>query len=141
MEIVRDVNQVYVDTRSFGQLAADSIAKVVGSWSFIILFLLSLLLWVILNTKVIGPKYEAFDPYLYVFLNLMPSMLAAVQAPIIMMSQNRPSAHDGLDVETDHEVNVHAEYAIQNVDKCIQMLEHQVKEVNHLLLAHNQAID
>ena len=139
MDSVRDVNQEYVDTRSFGQFAADGVAKVAGSWSFIILFLLSLLLWAFLNTEILGPRHEAFDPYPYVFLNLVLSMLAAVQAPIIMMSQNRQSARDRLDAEIDHEVNVRAEYAIQSVDGRIQALEQKLEEAKQIMLAHTQA--
>ena len=139
MDSVRDVNQEYVDTRSFGQFAADGVAKIAGSWSFIILFLFGLLLWAFLNTEVLGPRKEAFDPYPYVFLNLILSMLAAVQAPIIMMSQNRQSARDRLDAEIDHEVNVRAEFAIQSVDERIQALEQKLEEAKQIMLAHTQS--
>lgn len=123
MDDLRDVNQEYVDYRTFGQRAADAVAKVAGSWSFIIIFMLCLLMWAFLNTEILGPRQEAFDPYPYVFLNLVLSMLAAVQAPIIMMSQNRQSARDRLDAEIDHEVNVRAEMAIQDVVNRIEALE------------------
>jgi uncharacterized membrane protein len=126
---VRDVNEEYVEERTFGERAADFVAKVAGSWSFIILFLLALLMWAFLNTEVLGPKHEAFDPYPYVFLNLVLSMLAAVQAPIIMMSQNRQSARDRLDAEIDHEVNVRAETAIQKVDDHIARLEKKIDQL------------
>lgn len=139
MARVRDVNEEYVEQRTFGQRAADLIAKVAGSWSFIIIFLAALLMWAFLNTEILGPKHEAFDPYPYVFLNLVLSMLAAIQAPIIMMSQNRQSARDRLDAEIDHEVNVRAEVAIQNVDERIQMLEQKLDEATKLLLVHHQA--
>ena len=141
MESVRDVNQEYVDTRSFGQFAADGVAKVAGSWTFIILFLLSLLLWAYLNTEILGPRHKAFDPYPYVFLNLVLSMLAAVQAPIIMMSQNRQSARDRLDAEIDHEVNVLAEFAIQSVDERIQALDQKLDEAKQLILAQTQVLN
>jgi uncharacterized membrane protein len=140
MEAVRDVNEEYVEQRTFGQRAADWVAKVAGSWTFIILFILWLLVWAYLNTEILGPRKEAFDPYPYVFLNLILSMLAAVQAPIIMMSQNRQSARDRLDAEIDHEVNVRAEFAIQNVDERIQGLELQIEELKRLVLAQDKAI-
>jgi uncharacterized membrane protein len=92
MDSVRDVNEEYVEQRTFGQRAADVVARVAGSWTFIIMFIFWLLVWAYLNTEVLGPRKEAFDPYPYVFLNLILSMLAAVQAPIIMMSKNRQSA-------------------------------------------------
>ena len=136
MHGVRDVNQEYVDYRTFGQKAADGVAKVAGSWSFIIIFLLGLLMWAFLNTEILGPRHEAFDPYPYVFLNLVLSMLAAVQAPIIMMSQNRQSARDRLDAEIDHEVNVRAEIAIQGVDDRIEALEQKLDSLTKHLLGH-----
>lgn len=134
MDSLRDVNEEYVEHRNFGQRAADAVAKVAGSWLFIITFLLSLLMWAVLNTEILGPRHEAFDPYPYVFLNLVLSMLAAVQAPIIMMSQNRQSARDRLDAEIDHEVNVRAEYAIQNVEERIKALELQLEETKRAIL-------
>lgn len=130
---IRDVNQEYVDHRTFGERAADNIAKVAGSWTFIIIFGAILLVWAYLNTEVLGPRDEAFDPYPYVFLNLVLSMLAAVQAPIIMMSQNRQSARDRLDAEIDHEVNLRAEWAIQNVNEHIQTLEKKLDDINKRL--------
>ena len=139
-EDIRDVNQEYVEQRTFGQRAADGVAKVAGSWTFIILFILALLVWAFLNTEILGPRHTAFDPYPYVFLNLILSMLAAVQAPIIMMSQNRQSAHDRLDAEIDHEVNVRAEVAIQGVDERIQLLEQKLDNLSQLLAKCNPQI-
>ena len=133
MSGVRDVNQEYVDHRTIGQRAADGIAKVAGSWAFIIFFISTLLIWAYLNTEILGPRHEAFDPYPYVFLNLILSMLAAVQAPIIMMSQNRQSARDRLDAEIDREVNVRAELSIQSVHERILILEKKLDEANTLL--------
>lgn len=137
MDDIRDVNQEYVDYRTIGQQAADGVAKVAGSWTFILFFLASLLLWAFLNTEILGPKHEAFDPYPYVFLNLVLSMLAAVQAPIIMMSQNRQSSRDRLDAEIDHEVNVRAEVAIQNVDARIAELAEKLEQATKLMTAKN----
>jgi uncharacterized membrane protein len=127
---VRDVNQEYVEDRTVGQRAADGIAKVAGSWSFIIIFLMILLAWAFLNTEILGPSKRAFDPYPYVFLNLVLSMLAAIQAPIIMMSQNRQSTRDRLDAEIDHEVNVRAEVAIQVLDQKLETLANMIKSKN-----------
>jgi uncharacterized membrane protein len=86
-----------------------------------------------LNTEILGPRHEAFDPYPYVFLYLALSMLAAVQAPIIMMSQNRQCERDRLDAEIDHEVNVKAEVAIQNVDARIAELTLKLEEAIKLM--------
>lgn len=139
-EDIRDVNQEYVEQRTFGNRAADGVAKVAGSWTFIILFILALLVWAFLNTEILGPRHTAFDPYPYVFLNLILSMLAAVQAPIIMMSQNRQSARDRLDAEIDHEVNVRAEVAIQGVDERIQLLEQKLDNLFQLLANSNPQV-
>ena len=139
-EDIRDVNQEYVEQRTFGNRAADGVAKVAGSWTFIILFILALLVWAFLNTEILGPRHTAFDPYPYVFLNLILSMLAAVQAPIIMMSQNRQSARDRLDAEIDHEVNVRAEVAIQSVDERIQLLEQKLDNLCQLLAKTNPQV-
>jgi len=67
MDIVLDVNEEYVEQRTFGQSAADLVARVAGSWTFIIIFILWLLVWAYLNTEVLGPRKQAFDPYPYVF--------------------------------------------------------------------------
>ena len=139
-EDIRDVNQEYVEQRTFGHRAADGVARVAGSWTFIILFILALLVWAFLNTEILGPRHTAFDPYPYVFLNLILSMLAAVQAPVIMMSQNRQSAHDRLDAEIDHEVNVRAEVAIQSVDERIQLLEQKLDNLSQLLAKSNPQV-
>ena len=126
---IRNVNAEYVEERTFGQRSADAVAKVAGSWSFIIIFLVCLLMWAFLNTEILGPRHQAFDPYPYVFLNLVLSMLAAIQAPIIMMSQNRQGARDRLDAEVDHEVNVRAELAIQKVHDCLMSLEQKLNKM------------
>ena len=118
-----DANQEIRDRRTFGEKTADVIATFGGSWTFIIIFFSFLLLWTMLNTEILGPKAEAFDPYPYVFLNLILSMLAAIQAPIIMMSQNRQNARDRIDAEVDHEVNVRAEMSIRNVEERLTGIE------------------
>ena len=122
-----DANQEIRDRRTFGEKTADVIATFGGSWTFIIIFFSFLFLWTVLNTEILGPKSEAFDPYPYVFLNLILSMLAAIQAPIIMMSQNRQSARDRIDNEVDHEVNVRAELAIRNIQQRIEGVEQKLE--------------
>jgi uncharacterized membrane protein len=112
IQLPRDANKVFADRRTFGERASDIIAAFGGSWTFVLLFFAWLLFWVVLNTDILGPRHEAFDPYPYVFLNLILSMIAAIQAPIIMMSQNRQAERDRIDAEVDHEVNVRAEIAI-----------------------------
>jgi uncharacterized membrane protein len=120
---VRNPEQEYRDNRTLGERAADTIAEFGGSWTFILLFLAFLVGWALLNTEFLGPRHEAFDPYPYVFLNLVLSMLAALQAPIIMMSQNRAAERDRLAAEIDHEVNVRAELAVRDIDRRLHRIE------------------
>lgn len=97
---------------SFGEKLADRVAAVGGSWAFIIAFGVILVSWMFINTDILSYWGMAFDPYPYIFLNLMLSTLAAIQAPLIMMSQNRQSAKDRLAARLDYEVNLRAELEI-----------------------------
>ena len=125
----RNPNTEFADRRTFGQQASDMIAKFGGSWTFILLFLAWLVFWAILNTEILGPLDKAFDPYPYIFLNLVLSMIAAIQAPILMMSQNREAARDRLEAEIDHEVNVRAELAIHQLDARLHIIERHLMEL------------
>lgn len=98
------------DGVTLGERLADRVAEFGGSWTFISLFAVFLLGWAVLNTELL--RSHAFDPYPYVFLNLVLSMLAAIQAPIILMSQNRQTARDRMTMIRDFEVNLKAEAAI-----------------------------
>ena len=97
---------------TFGQRAADAVATFGGSWTFIILFGASLLAWVMLNFWLVGARGATFDPDPYILLNLFLSMLAVVQALIILMSQNRQSLKDRISAEHDYEVKLKAELEI-----------------------------
>jgi uncharacterized membrane protein len=105
----RDLNAEATAQASFGERLSDRVAAVGGSWAFIIAFGTVLLGWMLLNSGVLAQFGLAFDPYPYIFLNLMLSTLAAIQAPIIMMSQNRQSAKDRLAAQLDYETNLRAE--------------------------------
>jgi len=105
---------------SFGDRLADRVASWGGSWAFIIGFSLCLLGWTSLNTILAG--HGAFDPYPFIFLNLMLSMVAALQAPIIMMSQNRQAAKDRLEDRIDYETNAHAAREIAKVQAKLDLL-------------------
>lgn len=108
--VSRDINESIADQASIGDRIADNMASVGGSWTFIISFLLFLLVWTTGNAFLLSR--DAFDPYPFIFLNLVLSMVAALQAPIIMMSQNRQAARDRLDAAHDYEVNLKAEIEI-----------------------------
>ncbi|MCA9669315.1 MAG: DUF1003 domain-containing protein [Myxococcales bacterium] len=98
------------DERSFGQRLADNVASVGGSWPFVIGFGLVLVTWIVINSLLL--RGGAFDPYPYILLNLMLSCLAAVQAPIIMMSQNRSTERDRAAAAKDYKVNLKAEIEV-----------------------------
>ena len=106
----RDLNRVFEARSTLGQRLADRVASIGGSWSFIVGFGVFLAAWAGLNVVVLAG--HAFDPYPFVFLNLLLSMLAALQAPIIMMSQNRQGAIDRAAAEHDYVVNMRAELEI-----------------------------
>jgi uncharacterized membrane protein len=110
--VTRNVNHELQQEQTFGDRWADRVAGFGGSWTFIALFLGSLLVWVVLNTVVLARSNEAFDPYPYIFLNLILSMVAAVQAPVILMSQNRQAARDRIAASLDYEINLKAEIEI-----------------------------
>lgn len=107
---------------STGDRLADRVAAVGGSWAFIIAFTLILLGWMLLNSEVLQHFGLAFDPYPFIFLNLMLSTLAAVQAPIIMMSQNRQAAKDRLTASVDYEINLRAELEIMRLHEKLDQL-------------------
>ena len=103
-----------LSTRStFGQKMADKVASFGGSWTFISIFMGVMVTWIFLNSFILIKLVEgSFDPYPYILLNLVLSMLAAIQAPIILMSQNRQAYKDRLSAEHDYEVNLKAEFEI-----------------------------
>ena len=110
--ISRDTNLEFEKKLTLGQRLADRVAAFGGSWTFIIIFAANLLFWVLLNTLILVRYSASFDPYPYILLNLFLSMLAAVQAPVILMSQNRQGVKDRLDAAHDYEVNLKAELEI-----------------------------
>ncbi|WP_414731357.1 DUF1003 domain-containing protein [Vineibacter terrae] len=130
--ISRDLDEEFSEKLTWGQRLADQVALFGGSWTFISLFAVFLIAWAAVNSVLLGEK-AAFDPYPYIFLNLMLSMLAAIQAPIIMMSQNRQSQKDRLDARHDYEVNLKAELDIMALhDKLDDMrTRHLTEMVRH----------
>jgi len=118
---------------SIGQKISDNIAKFGGSWSFIISFLLILTAWIVYNSLVAG---SAFDPYPFILMNLVLSCIAALQAPVIMMSQNRTEERDRQRAENDYMVNLKAELEIRSLSAKIDLLiEEQLRTVYELQVA------
>ena len=124
---------------SVGQRAADAVARFGGSWTFIGLFVLVLLVWVGLNTALLTGGAKVFDPYPYILLNLVLSMLAAIQAPIILMSNNRQSEKDRMRAEHDYEVNLKAELEIMLLHEKFDQLRQQ--QWTELLAMQHQQMD
>ena len=124
--IARNVAQDLSEQMTFGQKLADKVASFGGSWTFISLFAAVMVIWIHLNTLIlIRLGSEAFDPYPYILLNLFLSMLAAIQAPIILMSQNRQAYKDRMSAEHDYEVNLKAELEIIVLHEKIDLLREQ----------------
>lgn len=106
--------------KSVGDRWADKVAKFGGSWTFIIFLKVMLIAWIVLNSWVM--LQQPFDPYPYIFLNLVLSCIAALQAPIIMMSQNRQEAKDRIRAEKDYRINLKAEREIQELKDLLKEL-------------------
>lgn len=121
----RDTGELFDDQRTFGQRLADRVAAFGGSWTFIGLFAALIVLWVVLNSFILIRSGRTFDPYPYILLNLFLSMVAALQAPVIMMSQNRLAAKDRLDAAHDYEVNLKAELEILALHEKLDALRGQ----------------
>lgn len=122
--LAKNINAQFEEKMTFGKRLSDNIAKFGGSWTFIIIFGLFLLIWILTNTIFLLAK--PFDPFPFILLNLILSTLAAIQAPIIMMSQNRKDAKDRLRGENDYKVNLKAELEIRNLhEKIDNLMQHQ----------------
>jgi len=127
---MRNPNEVIEEGVTFGEHIADAVARFGGSWSFIIAFGVVLIIYASINT-VLGRS--AWDPYPFILLNLFLSMLAAIQAPVIMMSQNRQDKKDRLRGELDYEVNRRAESEIQGLAHKLNLLGEKIGDVEDLI--------
>ena len=126
----RNPNEVIEEEATFGERIADEVARFGGSWTFIILFGVVLSVYTVIN---IGLGQKAWDPYPFILLNLFLSMLAAIQAPVIMMSQNRQDKKDRLRGELDFDVNRRAETEIQGLAEKLNLLGQKVADVEELI--------
>lgn len=144
--VARDINAEFYQQLTFGDRLADRVAAIGGSWAFIIGFAIVILGWTGLNTFVLTRWGSGgFDPYPYVFLNLVLSMVAALQAPVIMMSQNRQADKDRLAAQHDYEVNLKSEIEIMALhDKVEQLRSGELRTILariETLLADHMARD
>ena len=131
-----DTSAVFDEKSTFGQRLADGVASFGGSWTFLISFGVVLVSWVGFNLLL---TQSAPDPYPFIFLNLLLSMVAAVQAPIIMMSQNRQAAKDRLVTSHDYECNLKAEIEIMALHDKVDQLRND--DLKHLIAKQQEQID
>jgi len=122
--ISKNVNVLHEERMTIGERAADWFAKFAGSWSFISGFMIVLFLWIALNSVFLFIK--PYDPYPFILLNLVLSCLAAMQAPIIMMSQNRQAKRDRIQADHDYEINLKAEKEIEELHRKIDQLRIEI---------------
>ncbi|SRR5579884_1543263 len=115
LHVTRNVNCAIEEKQSSPDRLADCVARFGGSWTFIVLFTGVLVAWIGLNSAILARFGLPFDPYPYIFLNLILSMVAAMQAPIILMSQNRQAVRDRLAANLDYDVNLKAELEIMSL--------------------------
>jgi uncharacterized membrane protein len=120
--ISKNVVQNFSEQMTFGQKMADKVASFGGSWLFISIFMGVMVVWILLNSFILIKLNSSFDPYPYILLNLVLSMLAAIQAPVILMSQNRQAYKDRLSAEHDYEVNLKAELEIIGLHEKVDSL-------------------
>lgn len=120
--ISTNVVQDFSEQLTFSQKMADKVASFGGSWIFISIFMGVMVIWILLNSFILIRLDSSFDPYPYILLNLVLSMLAAIQAPIILMSQNRQAFKDRLSAEHDYEVNLKAELEIIGLHEKVDSL-------------------
>jgi CRP/FNR family cyclic AMP-dependent transcriptional regulator len=129
----RNPNDMIDEEQTFGQRIADDVASFGGSWTFIITFLVTLLAYVGVNIYLLSTRGKTWDPYPFILLNLFLSMLAAIQAPVIMMSQNRQDMKDRVRSELDYNVNLRAESEIQRLSAKLNLLNDKLCDLDEML--------
>lgn len=132
----RNPNELIDERTTFGERIADAVARFGGSWSFIISFAVVLVVYTMINIALRG---RAWDPYPFILLNLFLSMLAAIQAPVIMMSQNRQDLKDRLRSELDFDVNRRAESEIQSLSHRLSLVMDKMCDMEEMLRDRSQA--
>jgi uncharacterized membrane protein len=142
--VTRNINQEMAQKSTIGERVADQVAAFGGSWTFIFIYGGALLLWIAINTFVLahygsGADGGQFDPYPYILLNLMLSMTAAMQAPIIMMSQNRAAEKDRLAAEQDFKVNLKSELMLEELMRKSSGRDAQIQQVVNTVKALHEA--
>ena len=131
-----DIDKLQDANMTFGDRVADRVSEVAGSWGFIILFIMFLIAWIVINGVILVD--HAFDEFPFILLNLFLSCVAAIQAPIIMMSQNRQAEKDSLRNKNDYRTDLKSEIILENLHK---QIEEEQRRVSRLLEELNEKID
>lgn len=124
--ITIDVDKEAEKHYTFGEKLADKMSEIAGSWTFIIIFGLFLATWIVINVKFL---INAVDPYPFILLNLVLSCIAALQAPVIMMSQNRQAKKDSLRNQNDYQIDLKSELILEDLHKHVSLLVKQQKKI------------
>ena len=130
-----DVDKEEQRKLTFGEKMADKISEIAGSWSFIFISIIFLIMWMLINTIIL--KENKIDPYPYILLNLILSCISALQAPIIMMSQNRASKKDSLRNQNDYKIDLKSELLLEDLHHKVEIL---INNQNRLLNILDKAI-
>ena len=123
-----DIDKYSDNNMTFGDKVADKVSEIVGSWTFIILFICFLIGWIILNLYILKNGKE-IDPYPFILLNLLLSCISAIQAPIIMMSQNRQNKKDSLRNHNDYKIDLKSELILEELHDKIEVILKQQKDI------------
>ena len=133
-----DVDKLEEAKMTRGDRVADKISEVAGSWTFIILFILFLVFWIVLNAFILT-KENSLDPYPFILLNLVLSCIASLQAPIIMMSQNRQAKKDSIRNQNDYRIDLKSELILEQLHEHLnQILSNQKKILNYIKEQENK---
>jgi CRP/FNR family cyclic AMP-dependent transcriptional regulator len=124
-QVSRNLNIEAQEHLTLGQRVADRVAAFGGSWPFITFFFMVMVVWIVVNSYLLGER--TFDPYPYILLNLVLSMLAAIQAPVIMMSQNRQAAKDRIQADLDYQVNLKAEMEVAHLHRKVDRIQEAIR--------------
>ena len=134
-----DIDKLQDANMTFGDRVADRVSEVAGSWGFIILFIMFLIAWIVINGVILVD--HAFDEFPFILLKLFLSCVAAIQAPIIMMSQNRQAEKDSLRNKNDYRTDLKSEIILENLHQQIEDIKKEQRRVSRLLEELNEKID
>jgi len=129
----------FIERRNFSQKSADFLTKMAGSWAFIIGLLVLMVVWMTLNVWLVSTN--KWDPYPFILLNFVLSTLAAIQAPIILMSQNRQAERDRLEAKYDYKVNQKAEAEIEDMQTDLDEIKIMIKDLHEQMLSNLEGVD